>query len=849
MKNALIFFLLAVFTTAGNSTAAQKKVAFNEKSIRVTWELIANAWQEGHAALAVFTIKNTANRPLPDSGWTIYFNSSQPVNEARASGGAVITHVNGDIYRITPGPAFPVLKQHDSVRIEYYTDGTIINYTATPSGLYIVWDADAGKGFSLTDYSVKPLGESTAGIVSPDRIYRQNSMIKDLSAGDFPKIFPTPDQYLETGGTIQINGRIVINADPFFSNELSYLSGELQRLLLQDESAGTKSREGNALRMIKVAMPAASYRLLINSAGIDIAAGDAAGMFYGIQSLFSLLSPEAWIQPNAVLDLPMVKVSDGPRFGYRSLMLDIARNFKPKQTVFKVLDMMALYKLNVLHLHFSDDEGWRIEIPGLPELTTVGAMRGHTTDSKSKLPASYASGPVAGKTLGTGFYSKTDFIEILKYANTRHIDVIPEIETPGHSRAAIKAMNARYEYFMNEGNRTEAEKYLLRDLNDSSVYISAQQWTDNVMCVAMPSVYRFLDKVISGLQSIYLEAGAPLRTVHMGGDEVPAGAWEKSPLCQSLIQSDTSLSDTNDLWYYYYQRVNELLKSKSLFLSGWEEAGMRKTKLDGRELMIVNPRFSNEGMQLHVWNNVTGWGAEDLPYRLANAGYKVVLSPVSNNYLDLAYYKHPDEPGYYWGGFQDIDKPFYFIPFDYYKNSKEGPDGNPVTPSVFIGKDRLTDFGKSNIVGIQGLLWAETLRSTDDLEYLLLPKLLGVAERAWAADPAWATEKDNTRATELYAEAWSVFLNQVGKRELPRLDYYAGGFNYRIPAPGILNENGKVVANCQFPGLQIRYTINGGEPQPDSQLYNGPVKEKGVLRFRVFDSRGRGSRTIMIEIR
>ncbi len=156
--------------------------------------------------------------------------------------------------------------------------------------------------------------------------------------------------------------------------------------------------------------------------------------------------------------------------------------------------------------------------------------------------------------------------------------------------------------------------------------------------------------------------------------------------------------------------------------------------------MIVNPRFANNGFQLHVWTR-TG-GGRRMPYRLANAGYKVVLSPVSNNYLDLAYCKHPDEPGYYWGGFQDIDKPFYFIPFDYYRTSVEDPSGNPVDPHVFDCKERLTDFGKSNIVGIQGLLWAENLRTVEDMEYLLLPKLLGVAERAWAKEPEWALETD-----------------------------------------------------------------------------------------------------------
>ncbi len=848
MKKAILFFGLVIFLCSHIETVAQKAGPYPEKNLRITWTLLGNAYKGGNTALARFTFINTAKSPFPGTGWVIYFNSSQPVADARATGGAVIKHVNGDIYQLSPGPAFPVLQRNDTLKIDYYTDGTIINYTATPAGLYIVWNKKPGKGFPLPGFSVDPLANTVPGILSPEKIYRQNSLARDILEKQLPKIFPTPVSYQENSGVVRMDSRVQISGDELFRNELNYLSGELQKLF-QPANPDAVNRKENAIRLIKENGTENGYRLTIKPDGIEIAASGNSGIFYGIQSLFSLIPPVAWKQPSLVIDIQQADIQDYPRFNYRSLMLDVARNFKSKQTVFKILDMMALYKLNVLHLHFSDDEGWRIEIPSLPELTEVGAVRGHSPDSKTMLPASYAAGPVPGKTLGTGFYTKPDFMEILKYATTRHIRVIPEIESPGHSRAAIKAMDARYEKLAQSGQKEEAEKYLLRDFKDESVYSSAQQWTDNVMCVARPSVYRFLDQVISEIQSMYKEAGAPLHTIHMGGDEVPAGAWEKSPLCQELIKADPQLTETNDLWYYYFQQVDEILKSKGLFLSGWEEAGMRKTKLDGKNVMIVNPRMANEGMQLHVWNNVTGWGAEDLPYRLANAGYKVVLSPVSNNYLDLAYYKHPDEPGYYWGGFQDIDKPFYFIPYDYYKNSKEDPEGNPVDPSVFTGKDRLTDFGKSNIVGIQGLLWAENQRTTDIMEYLLLPKLLGVAERAWAADPGWATEADTTRARQLYHEAWSVFLNQVGKRELPRLDYFAGGFNYRIPPAGIMVENGKILANCQFPGLQIRYTVNGEDPQPGSKLVTGPVEEKGTVKFRVFDSRGRGSRTVMIEIK
>ncbi|MBI5370642.1 MAG: carbohydate-binding domain-containing protein [Sphingobacteriales bacterium] len=843
--NKLIFTLcIALFLSRGNEIKSQPGSRFNENELKVKWELVANNYQDQGAALSAFTLVNKGKKVFPASGWTLYFNSSQPVVNARATAGVEIVHVNGDIYKITPGPSFTALKRRDSVRIEYYTDGMLINYTAVPCGLYIVWEADPAKGYSLADYAVRKLENTTTGIVTPEKVFRKNRVIKDIPAAELPKVFPTPVSYRETAASFTLDSSIRIEAPDLFRAEAGYLSSSLEGLLKKSLSTGTG---GKAIRLKQAAMGPEAYRLSVSAELVEITAATGAGIFYGIQSLFSLFPADAWANSHSSIAVPGTEVKDEPRFGYRSFLLDIARNFKSKETLFKVLDLMALYKMNVLHLHFSDDEGWRIEIPSLPELTEIGARRGHTTDSKSLLPSSYAAGPEPGKTMGSGYYTRADYIEILKYATLRHIRVMPEIESPGHSRAAVKAMDARYEKYIKAGNREEAERYLLRDPDDQSVYSSAQQWTDNVICVARPSAYHFMEKVIGELQDMYREAGAPLETIHLGGDEVPAGAWERSPLCQQLIKQDPQLEETNDLWYYYFNKLNAILRSRGLFLSGWEEAGMRKTKLDGKNAMIVNPRLANEGMQLHVWNNVTGWGAEDLPYRLANAGYKVVLSPVSNNYLDLAYYKHPDEPGYYWGGFQDIDKPFDFIPFDYYKTSKEDPDGNPADPAVFVGKDRLTDFGKSNIVGIQGLLWGENMRSNEQLDYLLLPKLLGVAERAWAPDPAWATEKDSARFGKLYGEAWSVFVNVIGKRELPRLDHYAGGFGYRIPAAGAILENGKVLVNSQFPGLLIKYSTDGSEPLMTSKTVTGPLTEKGIIKIRVFDSRGRGGRTISIE--
>ncbi|MGV3766020.1 MAG: family 20 glycosylhydrolase [Chitinophagaceae bacterium] len=430
----------------------------------------------------------------------------------------------------------------------------------------------------------------------------------------------------------------------------------------------------------------------------------------------------------------------------------------------------------------------------------------------------------------------------MKFAAERHIRIIPEVETPGHARAAIKSMDARYRKLLAQGNQEAAVEYLLRDTNDVSVYTSVQGWSDNVVNVALPSVYRFLEKVSDELIAMYKEAGAPLSTIHFGGDEVPPGVWEQSPAVADLMQKETSVQMVDDLWYYYFGKVNAMLKKKGLYLSGWEEIALRKTKLDGAAKFIPNPGFVNENFHAYVWNNVWGWGAEDLAYRLANAGYKVILAPVTNFYFDLAYQKQVNEPGLYWGGYTDIDKSFGFAPYDYYKSAKENLNGGPLDKAVFVGKDRLTEFGKQNIVGIQCLIWSEMIRGPEQLEYMLLPKLFGFAQRAWSAGN-WETEKDSTKAEAMYKNDWDRFVYTVGLREIPRLQWYNGGYHYRVPTPGATVENGLLKVNTQIPGMEIRYTADGREPTARSMLYTVPFPVKNTVKLKVFSGTRSGLTT------
>lgn len=826
---------------------SQKKTSFDANKLKVNWELITNNYKNEDTVLSSFTFTNTSKILFPSSGWTIYFNYNRKAFPIPNSDDFIISHVNGDISQLKPSSKFKGLKPKESVDFQFLSDGKILNLFLAPSGFYIVWDNYPEKGYAIKNYVMKPISDSSITFITPEMTFANNKIIEDISVENLPKIFPTPKYFKQNQGNFVLDKNSNIQSDSEFSNEAKYLSDELNKVLEGDISVNLTNIIEKTIIFKKVFLANEAYILDIQSDKIEISASSTSGIFYGIQSLKSLLPAESWKKKSSSISIPNCYVKDEPRFEYRGFMFDVARNFQTKETIFKMLDAMSLYKMNSFHFHFSDDEGWRIEITSLPELTEIGAKRGFTSNSKDFLPPSYGSGPETGVYPGSGYYSKQDFIEILKYATERHIQVIPEIESPGHSRAAIKAMDSRYYKYLKMGNQAEAERYLLRDLDDKSVHTSAQLWTDNIMCVALPSTYTFMEKVIDEITEMYKEANAPISTIHLGGDEVPSGTWKLSPLCNKLIADDDKLNSTDDLWYYYYDKMEKITSKHNLSISGWEEIAMRKTVLDGQKIYIPNPDFANKEFRAYVWNNGIGWGSEDLPYKLANSGYKVVLSCVSNLYFDLAYEKAANEPGYYWGGFNDIDKPFYFIPFDYYKNTKEDTDGNPINSNLFNGKERLNDYGKSNIIGIQGQLFGENIRNTGILEYLLYPKLLALAERAWVQNPSWATENDKNKSELSYNNEWSIFVNVLGKKEMPRLDYYSGGFGYRIPPVGAIIENGKVSVNIQQPGFTIRYTTDGSEPTIKSEIYKNPIAIKGKITLCAFSSNGRKGKLTIIQ--
>jgi hexosaminidase len=825
------------------------------KGISLRWALLSNFYQGRRQTHSLLVLTNNSKEALPASGWALYFNASSAPQSGLTSVGLLVQDLSGCLFRISPTSGFKGIAPGDSLRLEYIASDAAINKSDAPEGFYMVWDDAPQRGISIGKYVKTSItdpslfdrypGDKVPEATAENIFGINQKMGADADVPDAALVFPTPKSMVTwADSTAFYKGGPVVLVSDMFSKEAMYLQERLKEKTGVEPKITNEAAPAEAIILTtpKDTLADEGYRLRINGGKIRIEASTQAGMFYGIQTLLGLFPTGTAHKSSYVL--PALLVNDEPRFAYRSLMIDVARNFQSQKEILRVIDLMAYCKLNVLRLHLTDDEGWRLDIPSIPELTAVGSKRGHTLDDHDFLRPCYGSGPDTNSLTGSGFYTKGQFEEILRYAQARHIKVIPEIESPGHSRAAIKAMDNRYRHYMQAGSQDKALEYLLRDTADASVYSTPQLYHDDVMNIALPSVYRFIDEVVTSIQGMYKEAGVPLETIHLGGDEVPAGVWEKSPACIAFVKAHPDMQEVRDLWYYYFGKVDSMLRSRGLYTSAWEEAGMRKTILDGRPYILPNPDFARSGMQVHIWNN--GDGAEDLAYRMANAGYKVVLSVASNLYFDMAYNKAFDEFGYYWATFLDADKPFSYIPFDYLRLLKVDEQNNPLPPGLKASKERLTEYGKTNITGLEGCLWGETVRSADDLEYKLLPRTLGLAERAWAPDPAWATMKDTLAAADAYVDAWATFASTVGHQILPQMDALNRGYAYRIPTAGAVSKDGKVWANVQFPGLQIRYTTDGSEPGASSPLYAGPISAKGRIRLRVFNNMGRGGRSVEV---
>lgn len=786
--------------------------------LSLTWKLEKDS-VEARYFKNTFCLTNNGNKSLADN-WVIYFNQTPIYYQQPINAPLEIECIGSTYYKMYPTEHYQALAPGETLSFTILSEGNVINVSSVPEGAYIVVTDEKGKMLQPQNIPIE------IGLFTPDAqwirsknsfpyadgnyLYKQNDDFSKPVDCDILSLFPTPKKVEKTGGVSTFSPKVGLKFDGVFKEEALLLKKQLTSQL--GCTASDKDEE-TIIELKKTELPATCqcpdeyYEIVIKNNLLTLKANDAHGIFNACQTLVALLDN----MKLASSPLPNLHITDYPDMGHRGIMLDVARNFTKKTDLLKLIDILSFYKMNVLHLHLSDDEAWRVEIPGLEELTEIASRRGHTTDELTCLYPAYAWGWNEADTtsLANGYYSRSDFMDILKYAKERHIRIIPEIDIPGHSRAAIKAMNARYRKYI-DTDQSKAEEYLLIDFADTSQYLSAQNFTDNVINVAMPSTYRFLEKVIDEIGRMYQDAGVELPAFHVGGDEVPEGIWEGSAICRTFMK-EHGLTKIRDLKDYFLEQILEMLDKRNIQAVGWQDIVMKPDN-------TVNEHFRNSKVLNYCWNTIPEQGGDEVPYKLANAGYPIILCNVGNFYLDMAYCYHVEEPGLRWGGYVDEYVTFDMLPFDIYKSLRRNLKGESVdVKTASNGKQPLTKEGYKNIKGLSGQIWAETIRSFEQIEYYLFPKVFGLAERAWNAQPSWALSPDS----KVYADAKRKYNAGIVTYELPRLA--KRGINFRVSPPGIIVKDGLLFVNATNPNAVIRYTTDGSEPTENSVKWQTPI--------------------------
>lgn len=466
--------------------------------------------------------------------------------------------------------------------------------------------------------------------------------------------------------------------------------------------------------------------------------------------------------------LPAAVIEDWPDFPYRGLMLDFVRNKMSLNDIYRITELMADLRMNKLHFHFSDDEAWRLEIPGLPELTEYGARRGYTTDERDFLAQIYDGDGNPDNQVKNGYITRSEMIDLLRHCRKLGIDIIPEIESPGHARAAVKAMEKRF-------RDTGDAAYRLIEDGDTSRYTTAQDYHDNLMNPALESTYRFMEKVVDELAAIYAEAGVPLTGIHIGGDEVPEGAWDGAPSVRKMM-AEKGLRNKMEVQGEFVARMADILGAKKIPMYGWQDICAGFT--DG-----MNRKLTPVVSGINCW---TQSGGEDgISEKGVRNGYPVIISNVDYFYLDQIYQSHPDEEGMTWGGIVDEFRTLHGLPSELCHAIDKGP-------------------GK--VIGVSAQIFSETVRDFSIAERYLLPRLLGVAERGWNGTPTYSDPD------------WNML---IADRYLPRLS--GEGFDFHLRQPGVKVNDGLIMMNSPYPRAEIRYTLDGSAPTEESPVYTDPI--------------------------
>ncbi|WP_282038097.1 family 20 glycosylhydrolase [Saccharicrinis aurantiacus] len=542
-------------------------------------------------------------------------------------------------------------------------------------------------------------------------------------------LVPLPNHIKITNGSFQHQSIKLIIEDNTLSeaSQKHYIAG-IERYFTLNDNANAQ-----LVLQFKSKLQPEAYELDINKNNIVIAASTNEGFIYGLVSLFQLA--DQYSSQNA--GLPCLLIKDAPQYSWRGMHLDVCRHFFDVDFIKKMLNGMALNKLNTFHWHLTDDQGWRIEIKKYPELTEKGAWREETVIGHMAEHPLRFDGEKHG-----GFYTQEQIKEVIAYASALGITVVPEIEMPGHAVAAARAFP---------------------ELTCTGKPLPFNEWgvSDDVFCAGNEKTFHFLQDVLDEVIELF-----PSEYIHVGGDECPKTKWEQCKKCQARMQAE-GLNDEMELQSYFIKRMEKYISSKGKKLIGWDE--------------ILEGGLA-EGATVMSWQGVSG-GIE-----AATHGHDVIISPNDDVYLN--FYQSPYNEPTAIAGLITMESLYHWSPMP------EGLDAKY----------------QHHVLGAQGNVWTEYMKTEADVEYMVYPRLVAIAEILWTEDSLQNFQDFTRRMNYQYKR-----LDNLGMRY--RVPYPEGA----LPVEALSTENNTLKLTVPISDASIYYTLDGTCPKENGLLYQDAI--------------------------
>ncbi len=621
-----------------------------------------------------------------------------PVAQKDLSAGTTTVLAPSNNFTLIQGQQYSIKLLHNN----QYAPG---NYSAVPqnffiaSGNNIVNVTPPSNVFNLQGYESSSINSQINQHITTD-------WTNSSSSASALNIVPAPVNYTVTSGTFTISSGLVIHN---LLNQDNHVAKFIQQnlnsdLAIQSTINNTSANNGIIIQQIsdpnEINNNPEGYKITITNSAITIDVSNNTGAFYALQTLRQL-----WNQSTTLTNATII---DYPRFQYRGILLDSSRHFFSKNEVESLIDLAAAHKLNILHWHLSDDEGTRIGLNGYPTIPSIANTRGlgnamngmYNIQANLDLTHTGSSNYPFINSSYSGTYSEAELAEIIAYANSKSITIIPEIDMPGHARGLVKAFPDA-----------------LIDENDHSLYITPQGYTDDVLPICTYNTdisvgakfTTLINNIINRTAQLFNKQTtiyAVTNEISVGGDEVNGEAWTNDTSCKGEWSTLNALEKS----HRYFRMLAQ--QNSSLKLSGWQQY------IQGNAAELGADRVpSEQAGHVWVWNNSSpgASGGQVQTVELAKNNYKVVMDYSDQNYFDMTYTPAINEPGFYWATAWS----------DTYASLNSA-----VSASQTL--EQLANDKQNNVVGMEGTLWSENLPTYAHMTYMALPKMAGLAEASWS---------------------------------------------------------------------------------------------------------------------